>query len=86
MRSLIEPGERFHLKIDSLYPEREGEAPTEPRTVVLVHRCRMGVADRANRDGDRPAPRERLPGIACLGARAPCLLRARQHYADTQPA
>ena len=55
MLSLIELGERLHLTVDSPYPEREGEAPTEPRTVVLVHRCRMGVADRANRDGDRPA-------------------------------
>ena len=51
--------------------------------MVLVHRCRMGVADRANRGGDRPAPREGLPGSAHLGSRASCLLRARQHHADT---
>ncbi len=83
MRSLIELGEHFRLMVDSPYPEQQGEAPTEPRTLVLVHRCRMGVADRASRNGDRPAPRD-LPGIACLGPRASCPLRARQHHADTK--
>ena len=86
MCSLIDLGEHFRLKVDSPYSEREGEAPTEPRTVAPVHRCRMGVADRANRDGDRPVPRERLPGSACPGSLASCPLRSRQHHADTRPA
>ena len=64
VRSLIELGERFHLSVDSPLTERQDEAPTEPRTAVLLHRRRMGVADRANRDGDRPTP-----GI-CLGSPA----------------
>ena len=62
MPSLIELGERFHLTVDSLYPEREGEAPTEPRTVILVHHHRVGVAHRAKRDDDRPTPRDLGPG------------------------
>ena len=78
MHSLIELVDYYHLTIESPYSERGGEAPTEPRTAVLVPRRRMGVADRANRDGVRPA--------ACLGSRASCPLRARQPHAVGKPA
>ncbi len=87
MRSLIDMGEHFRLMVDSPYPEQQGEAPTEPRTLVLVHRCRMGVADRASRNGDRPAPaapaRDRRPGSASI-LPAPCAPTPRRHQASVK--